>query len=628
MCGICGVHDPAGHIDLDLVRRMNEVLRHRGPDAEAVKPFNLCGLAYTRLSIIDLPTGFQPMADESGSRWIVYNGEIYNYRRLRDDLAARGHELKTHSDTETIIHLYEERREGLLPMLNGMFAFAIWDDSDHRLFLARDRLGIKPLYYTEQDGRIAFASEIKSLLEDETLTRKLNAAALADYLTFQNIFGDKTFFEGIHLLPPGHYLTAKDGKIEVRRYWDLHFSPGVGTEEEAVGELRRLLDESVEMQLMSDVPLGSHLSGGLDSGTIVMKASEKLAEPLQTFSVYFEEPEVDESRFIEAVAEFAHSVHHGILLDPKEFLEVLPKIAYQLDEPRLGPGVIPQWFIARLAADHVKVVLTGHGGDELFAGYPSYVIPYLRDVWRRRDLGEAKAILANLRQKLREEGWKRIVGIPLMGLVSRDLWTYGRQATFREDQLDKLLTPAMREVFRRHEPRRELDAVLSRCDAESELDRVLYLDIMTYLPSLLLVEDRISMGHSLEDRVPILDHRIAELSALIPGRLKIRGLDLKHLLRRHAKGLLPREVLEHRKIGFLVPLGEWMRGPLRSFVEETLLCERARARGIFQPEAVEALVRAHLRGKKDLSWQLWTLLNVELWHRTWIDSAAAPPSAG
>ena len=629
MCGICGVYDPRGGIDTDLVRRMNEVLHHRGPDADAVKSFDNCVLAYKRLSIIDLVTGDQPISDEAGRSWIVYNGETYNYQELRKGLQARGHTLVTRSDTEAIVHLYEEKGLDCVRDLNGMYAFAIWDDARKRLLLVRDRLGIKPLYYAERDGRLAFASEIKGLLADPSLPRRLNYAAFSEYLTFQNVFGDKTFFEGVKILPPGHLLVAEGGRVEVREYWDLRFREEITEPESAVERFGALLAESVGMELMSDVPLGSHLSGGIDSGTVVMKACDKLAEPLKTFSVYFEEPECDESGLIEQVSQLAQSVHHDRLLDPKEFPEILPKIAYALDEPRVGASVIPQWYIADIASKEVKVVLTGHGGDELFAGYPSHIIPYFRDILRRRDWAELRCALGAVREKVRTEGWKRVIGLPIYGLVERDLARYGHEAVFKAGEQASLLTDPAKRAMAGHDPRAELERTLAKCDATSALDRVLYLDIKTYLPSLLIVEDRMSMAHSLEDRVPILDHRIAELSSRIPGRLKIQALTLKWIPRRHAEGLLPRTVLEHRKMGFLVPLAEWFRGPLRGYVEDLLLGERARSRGLFRPQAVRALVRAHMSRDTDASWKLWSLLNVELWHRTWIDSeGAANPRPG
>jgi len=618
MCGICGVYDPRGGIDVDLVRRMNETLHHRGPDADAVKAFETCVLAYKRLSIIDLPTGFQPMSDESGHSWIVYNGEIYNYKPLREGLLERGHTLRTNSDTEAIVHLYEEKGPDALHELNGMFAFAIWDEGERRLLLARDRLGIKPLYFREAEGRIAFASEIKGILADPTVPRSLDRRALADYLTFQNVFGDKTFFEGIKVLPPGHYLTAKDGRAEVREYWDLSFREGVRDEAEAVKRFRALLDESVEMQLMSDVPLGSHLSGGLDSSAIVLRASQDLADRLKTFSVYFAEKEYDESGLIEEVSLLADTIHYDLLLDPTEFPKILPRILYHLDEPRVGPSVIPQWYIAEIASKEVRVVLTGHGGDELFAGYPAYIVPYLWEVWRRRDVPEAMQILRSLRSRLREEGWKRVVGLPLYALVNRELARYGHEAQFDDQEREALLVPDEARRLGTYDPRSELERVLARCDA-GPINRSLYLDIKTYLPSLLLVEDRMSMAHSVEDRVPLLDHRIAELSAQIPGRFKIRGLTLKWIPRRSAEGVLPRSILQHRKVGFLVPLAEWLRGPLRGYLEEILLGERAASRGLFRPEAVRRLVRDHVMGTRDHAWKLWSLLNVELWHRIWID---------
>jgi asparagine synthase (glutamine-hydrolysing) len=625
MCGICGIHDPCGGIDASLVARMNETIRHRGPDADAVKAFDHCVLAYRRLSIIDLPTGFQPMTDERGRGWIVYNGEIYNYKELRRGLAERGHTLTTQSDTEAIVHLYEEKGPDCVHDLNGMFAFAIWDEAEQRLFLARDRLGIKPLYYREQEGRVAFASEIKAILADPKVPRKLDYRALADYLTFQNVFGDKTFFESIRILPPAHFLVAQDGKVEVREYWDLRFREEITNEEDAVRRFHDLLEESVEMQLMSDVPLGSHLSGGIDSGTVVMSACKKLAERLKTFSVYFEEPQYDESDLIEQVSQLADTVHYDQVLNAKEFPQILERITYHLDEPRVGPSVIPQWYIAEIASREVKVVLTGHGGDELFAGYPSYIVAYLREVFRRKDWGELRQIFRNLRGRIESEGWKRILALPIYALFQPDLARYGREAVFKPHEQARLLTDASQTALRAYEPRAGLDEVLSHSQNSDPLNAVLYLDIKTYLPSLLLVEDRMSMAHSLEDRVPLLDHRIAELSASIPGRLKLQGLMLKRIPRRSAEGLLPKSVLEHRKVGFLVPLEQWLRGPLRPFVEGILLSERAKARGLFRPREVHSIVQQHMVGLRDHSAKIWSLLNVELWFRQWMDHSEAVP---
>jgi asparagine synthase (glutamine-hydrolysing) len=622
MCGICGVYDPRGRIDSDLVRRMNEALRHRGPDAEAVKAFDHCVLAYRRLSIIDLETGDQPMTEESRNSWIVFNGEIYNYKELRRGLEDRGHRLTTRSDTEAIVHLYEESGLDCVQVLNGMFAFAIWDEAEQRLLLARDRLGVKPLFYRINDGRLVFASEIKGILADTAVPRSINYRALSDYLAFQNVFGDKTFFEGIRNLPPAHLLVAQRGTVDVREYWDLRFSPEITDERQAIDEVHDLLDDSVERQLMSDVPLGSHLSGGIDSGTVVMTASKKLAERLKTFSVYFEEPEYDESGFIEEVSLLADSIHYDLLLDPKSFPSILPKIAEALDEPMVGPSVIPQWYIAQIASKEVKVVLTGHGGDELFAGYPSYLIPYLRDLWHRRDWDELRSILRKLPERVAVEGWKRIVGLPLYGLLwERDLLRYGREPIFDDRELALMLTEKAYRAMEGYEPRDELDRFLARARDASALDRLLYLDIKTYLPALLAVEDRMSMAHSIENRVPILDHRIAELSAKIPGWLKFKGLTLKYILRKNAEGLLPRRVIEKKKIGFLVPLAEWFRGPLRPYVEELLLGDRPRSRGLFRPEAVRKIVEAHMSGRRDMSWKLWSLLNIELWFRAWFDGA-------
>lgn len=611
MCGICGAYAPSGDVDEALLRRMNEVQHHRGPDSEGYATFPGAGIAAKRLKIIDLETGDQPVSNEDGSVWVVHNGEIYNFPALRDRLKAQGHTFRSRSDTEVLVHLYEEKGDAFLEDLNGMFAIALWDRRQERLLLARDRLGVKPLYYRWDGERLLFASEIKGILADDTVPRAVDPYALRDYLTFQNIFGDKTLLEGIRLLEPGKVLVADGGRVTVRPYWDLVFAPREGDEDAFARQYGELLRDSVHLELISDVPLGSHLSGGIDSSSVVSLAAER-KEGLSTFSITFRGSEYDESEYSRAVAERAGTDHHEREVDPRSFPEVLPKIMWHLDEPRVGPSVFPQYFLAQLAREHVTVVLTGHGGDELFAGYPAHLVAALEGA--RAGNGSLVQILESLPGRLREEGIKRVLGLPMYALAQGDLRKYAHEAVFKPEELDRLLGPEPPTTAQPYDPRRELDKVLARCTAANALDRVLYLDVKTYLPSLLLVEDRMSMAHSLEDRVPILDHRIAEFSGRVPAAAKVHGLTLKNIPRRFAAAHLPRQVVEHRKVGFELPIGEWFRGDLRAYVERTVLDGGLADLGL-QEDVVRKVVEQHVSGRADRKYAVWSLLNLAVWRR-------------
>ena len=620
MCGICGVYAPTDGVDEALLKRMNGVQHHRGPDSEGYATFPGVGLAVKRLKIIDLATGDQPIANEDGSVTVVYNGEIYNYLELRERLVAKGHRFRTKSDTEVIVHLYEEKGETFLGDLNGMFGIALWDHRQKRLLLARDRLGVKPLYYRWDGERLHFASEIKGILADPEVPRAVDPLALRDYLAFQNVFGDKTLFEGIRILEPGTVLTAEGGRVAVRPYWDLAFRRDDGDTTAWAGRYGALLEESVRMQLISDVPLGSHLSGGIDSSSVVSIAARR-KEGLSTFSIRFKGSEHDEGEYIRAVSEAAGTDHHEREVDHRQFADVFPRIVWHLDEPRVGPSVFPQWFLAELSRKHVTVVLTGHGGDELFAGYPAHLAAVMEDA--SRGGGNVAHLLASLPGRLKEEGWKRVLGLPVYALAQSDLRKYGHEAVFKPEEMEDLLAPEAPTTAQAYDPRRALDRVLARCTAKSALDRVLYLDIKTYLPSLLLVEDRMSMAHSLEDRVPILDHRIAELSARVPATAKVHGVTLKAIPRAYALTRLPKAVVEHRKVGFELPIGDWFRTDLRPYVEREVLDGSLGALGL-REDFVRKVVLQHSEGKADRTREVWSLLNLAVWRRVVLEGRSPP----
>ena len=614
MCGICGIYDPHGGIDEGHVRRMNETLRHRGPDAEAVKPFGKCTLAYTRLSIIDLETGDQPIPNENETVWVVFNGELYNYLQVKSALQSEGHRFRTRSDTEVLVHGYEAWGVDLLTRLNGMFAFALWDGAHRRLFLARDRLGVKPLFYRQVGDRIAFASELKGLLLDGV--PPLDPESIVDYLSFLNCYGSKTFFRGIQRLLPGHYLIVDEGGVQVREYWDAVPSrPPVTDERAAIDEYLRLLEDSVSLELMSDVGFGAQLSGGMDSSAVVVAAHKRVAN-FDTFSARLPDPEYDETPFARQVAESVGGTYNEVVVESSVVPDLLPKILYHLDEPRAGPGVIPQFLVCELASKSVKVLLTGHGGDELFAGYPSYYSAYLRDARRRGNKGrEVLESVRNLVPRLRSEGAKRILGLPLYTLAAEDLRRYGREAVFPLAAIHRLLVPSVLHGTRNYDPRTWLERYLKRCSATDGLSRLQYLDIKTYLPSLLDNEDRASMAYSVEARVPILDHRMVEFAVALAPDLRVRGLTLKYLPRRALRGYLPKEIVDHRKMGFPVPISQWFREDLGSWIGQVLAEDRVRETGLLNPAFVQAIVDAHLSGKGDLGDQLWALVNLELFMR-------------
>ena len=614
MCGICGVHQHSGTIDESDLKRMTDTMAYRGPDREGFVVHGPVGLGYRRLSIIDLETGDQPIANEDETIWVVHNGELYNYLDLRVSLQSSGHRFRTQSDTEILVHGYEEWGVGLLGKLNGMFAFALWDGPHRRLLLARDRLGVKPLYYQQGRDRLTFASEIKCLLLDGL--PPFEPEAIVDYLSFLNCYGSKTFFSGIRKLLPGHYMIAGDHGIEEHEYWDAVSSrPAIADEDAAVDQYLRLLEDAVALELMSDVPLGAQLSGGMDSSAVVVAAHKKMAG-FDTFSARVLDPRFDETPFARRVAEIVGGRYNEVLVKPSVVPDLMPRILHHLDEPRAGPGVIPQFLVCELASKRVRVLLTGHGGDELFAGYPSYYAAYLRDAVRRGGKGdEILKSARNLLPRLRNEGAKRILGLPIYALASEDLRRYGREAVFSLAAIHELVVPSTFEGAKGYDPRTWLDRYLQRCPATDALSRLQYLDIKTYLPSLLDNEDRASMAYSVEARVPILDHRLAEFAVALAPNLRVQGLTLKYLPRRALAGYLPKEIVEHRKMGFPVPISDWFREDLAPWVDRVLAEDRVHETGILRPRIVRALVDAHLSGKGDLGDQLWAIVNLELFVR-------------
>jgi asparagine synthase (glutamine-hydrolysing) len=630
MCGICGIAAPRKlqrNVDEARLLRMRDSLTHRGPDEAGIFIDGAVGLGHRRLSIVDLGGGKQPMTNEDGTVQIVFNGEIYNHRDLRPALEARGHRYASASDTETIIHLYEEQGARGVEQMRGMFAFAIWDKNRQRLLLARDRMGVKPLYYyLTDDGVIYFASEIKALFEAGALRPELNYNALADYSANRYTSGEETLFRGVKRLLPGHTLMWSDGQVEIKRYWDVSF---VKTEEQLseahyTEQFSELFNESVRLRLMADVPLGVFLSGGIDSSAIVAVMSQMVREPIKTFSVAFAEREANEFTYARMVAGAFATEHHEIVVSPEQFFEALPALVYQEDEPIAHPSSLPLYFVSKLASRHVKVVLTGEGSDELLAGYGKY-----RTTMLNLMLGCAYHSMTP--QSLRFAVKQTISGMPDSSPVKRKLMRsflclmpelkdiyFDNFSVFSSRMQPSLFTEATCERMQQKEPYKLSLEHLNGSDAEALLDKLLAADLKTYLQELLMKQDQMSMAASIESRVPFLDHKLVEFAARLPVKMKLRGLTTKYILRQAMRNRLPKQILSRRKMGFPVPIGAWLRGPYRHLVDEYLLNPRTLERGIFDADYVQNLVARHMKGENHDE-RLWALLNFEIWQRRFID---------
>jgi len=638
MCGITGTvwTDPELSVEQNTLRRMTDVLRHRGPDDQGTYCSELklqpphgampgVALGHRRLAIIDLAGGHQPMANEDGSVWVVFNGEIYNFRELRSRLEAAGHRFRTDSDTEVLVHLYEDEGPGMLGQLNGMFAFAVWDARRRQLLLARDRLGQKPLVYRHEPGRLLFASELKSLLEVPGVPRVVDQQAIDEYLTYQYVPHPRTIFQGISKLPPGHYAVWRDDRLEVRQYWRLDFD----TEEDLpVGEyaekLRELLTSSVELRLQSEVPLGAFLSGGIDS-TIIVGLMQKLsAEPVRTFSIGFPVAEYDETRYARAAAERFGTLHEEFRVEPNA-VDILPKLAWYYDEPMADSSAVPTWYVSQLTRRHVTVALSGDGGDELFSGYRRYQAAWLASRFDRLP-AMVRRLLAgrywqrlpcSSRQKSLLRQWKRFVEVLGSSPERRYVdWV----AIFNESRRRQLYTDEFASTLPGPDPVEFFSAALAAGDRRDPVTAVAMADLVTYLPGDLMTKvDIASMSHGLECRQPFLDHRVVELAARMPQKLKFRFGQGKRILKETFSDLIPDAIRRRGKMGFGVPLDHWFRNELRDFAREILLDPRTGQRGYFRTEVVTQLLDDHQSGRFDHSLRLWSLLILELWHRQWCD---------
>jgi len=615
MCGICGIFnygtgEPA---DAAALRRATDAMRHRGPDDEGHYVEGALGLGNRRLSIIDLPGGHQPLANEDGSVWITFNGEIYNYRELRPRLIAQGHQFRTHSDTEAILHLFEEHDLAFLDHLRGMFAFAIWDNRQRRLLLARDRLGVKPLFYRVEPGRLAFASELRALRELLTQPVEIDSQAVYDFFGFRYVPAPRTLYRGIEKLLPGYYLLADASGVQTRAYWDIPAEEKVSDDpRELAAEVVERLRESVQLRLVADVPLGVFLSGGTDSSAVVALMAELGARPLRTFSVGFEESEYSELPYARAVARRYATEHRELVVRPEHLSEELPRLVAFRGEPIAEPTDVALYLIARLASEGVKVVLAGEGGDELFAGYPKYSADRLAGLVSALPQEVTSRVIRWLPYR------QRRAKLALEALSIRDeserstTWF----ASFSREERESLFAPEfLAEVDPAH-PARVFETYLEKARDRTPLKRMLYADLKVWLPdNLLLRGDLMTMAASIEERVPFLDHPLVELAARLPTPLLTRGFRTKTLLKQALRPYVPREALYRRKVGFSVPVGPWFKKPLKSLVADLLLSRDALARGYFRAAAIESCVREHFDGVRDRQKQLWALLNFELWYR-------------
>jgi asparagine synthase (glutamine-hydrolysing) len=627
MCGIAGILGIGAsyRVDQSELRGMCDVIRHRGPDDDGYHVEGSVGLGMRRLSIIDIAGGHQPMSNEARTLWVVFNGEIYNFRQLRTELEALGHQFLSHSDTEVIVHGYEQWGEECVKRLRGMFGVALWDAREKKLVLMRDWVGIKPLHWYLDDEKLVFGSEIKSILACRGVSREIDRGALDRFLTYEYIPAPSSIFRGIRKLPPGHLLVWKGGQVSVRSYWDFPVEPDQAgkeriDEDECARELLALLRESVKLQMVSDVPLGAFLSGGIDSSSVVALMSEVSDRPVKTFSIGFEEQSYNELAYARLVAERFGTEHHEFVLTP-QITDLVDLLTGFLDEPLGDFSIFPTYLVSKMARSHVTVALSGDGGDELFAGYDTYLadriarrLEALPTVVRRRILPGILRLIPPTEEK---KGAVNIAKRFVQGAALPPELMHTRWMTFLT-AVDKelLYTPTLREALRGFET---AGFILEHGRAKRFADRLTaaqYVDLKTYLPENILTKvDRMSMVTSLEARVPVLDHKIVEFAFRLPAHLRLKGLTTKYLLKKAVAPLLPPEILTKKKQGFSIPIKNWLSGALRPLMTDLLDAERVRRRGWFEPAAVRRLMDEHLAGRENHSHRLWAMMVLELWQQ-------------
>lgn len=634
MCGICGklVFDVAGSVSPGLVRGMLDTISHRGPDGEGIHVSSQVGLGHRRLAIIDLNTGAQPLSNEDNTVWISFNGEIYNYQELREYLVGKGHQFRTKSDTEVIVHLYEEMGEKCVEKLRGMFAFAIWDMRQRLLLLARDRVGIKPLYYYLGRDALVFGSEIKAILADPEIRAEIRPEMIDRFLTFYYMPGEDTLFRDIQKLGPGCYMVVKDGRATVRKYWDLKFTSSAHNFREASQRLEAMLEESVKLHMISDVPVGFLLSGGVDSTAVLGYAAGKTEHPLSSYTLGFDAPGIiDERPYARLAAKTYGSEHHELTISSSEFRDFLPKYVWHMEEPVCEPPAIALYYVSKLAKDYVKVLLSGEGGDEAFAGYQNYrSLLWLERL--KKVIGPAKGVASRVLGGLnRVLGYEKITKFgPLLNIpleqyyysrTSSPLCFFngsGRQSVYTHDlamQTDKQKSLA---------GVRGLMADSAGCDV---LSKMLYVDTKTWLTDdLLLKADKMTMANSIELRVPLLDHELLEFAATLPSNFKVRGFTTKYIAKKVLEKRVPEPIIKRKKTGFPVPYGSWLRTEMKGWLFDLLLDRQAATRAYFDRQGLEDLMTQSI-SSGFYSKELFSLATLELWHRAFLPKSGSTATA-
>lgn len=631
MCGIAGVYNFAtgASVDEQLIRKMCSVLVHRGPDDEGIYCKENIGLGHRRLSIIDLAGGHQPMSNEDGSIWIVFNGEIYNFPGLKEELTKKGHIFKTHCDTETILHLYEEEGEACVHKLRGMFAFAIWDERRKKLFLARERIGKKPLHYAVRDGKFVFASEIKAILQDPSIKREIDYEALHDYLSLIYVPAPKTMFRGIQKLPAGHYLVCDKNGVRIEKYWDIDFSKTISVNEDEISSsLYTRLKEAVKMRLISDVPLGAFLSGGIDSSSVVSLMSEVQDSPVITNSIGFSIKAFDELKYASIIAKKYKTDHHEYVVEPKA-LEIIDKLTWFYDEPFGDASSIPTYYVSKMARQNVTVALSGDGGDENFAGYNRYIysdrLRRFQSLFPSLARGMAKNISGSLNAK-DMNAWGRKIKNKVDEFYLSPFELYFKLiSAYQEEEKGLLYSPAMREKMKGYDSRDNFRRIFEACGSDSYISKLQYLDIKTYLCDDILAKvDRASMAVSLEVRAPILDHKFMEYAATIPADLKARNGKGKYIFKKAMSRNVPEDILNRSKMGFGVPMTQWLRAELKNTVETELFAKDGIISELFDPVYLKkmwSIIRhGSMEGYRsaDFSYRIWVLFMFSRWFRTYI----------
>jgi asparagine synthase (glutamine-hydrolysing) len=627
MCGIVGfVNAGLKTADREILERMNRCIVHRGPDEDGFYLKDTVALAMRRLSIIDLKGGQQPIYNEDRTKAIVFNGEIYNYRELRADLEKRGDRFYTNSDTEVIVHLYDRYGADCVQHLRGMFAFAIWDERDESLFIARDRVGKKPLLYSHQsNGDFVFGSEFTALLAHPSVSREVDYAAIDSYLSYLCVPAPLTAYKQIRKLEPAHWLRWKDGKIETQRYWMPDFSKKIKiTEKEAVEETTKILREAVRLRMISEVPLGAFLSGGVDSSAVVALMAQESEKPVKTFSIGFEEQDYSELKYAKRVAEHIGAEYNEFIVKP-DALEILPTLVEHYGEPYADPSAIPTYYVSRETRKFVTVALNGDGGDESFVGYERHVAMRFAGIYRMLPTFLRGSVIepsltaipspTNFRNRfVRFQRFLRAASMP------KDECYFSWLSTFDDNAKNELYTADLKNLTANSRPLEFFSKYISKSNGKGIIDTVLLTDLMNYLPNDLLVKvDIASMANSLEARSPFLDHKLIEFAASLPENIKQKGTDTKSLLKKVAARLVPKDVIYRQKMGFGVPLKYWLANELQDFTRGHLLSEKAVNRKLFNPQTVERLIDEQRGDVKDNSWKIWTLLMLELWFQRFID---------